>query len=267
MPLTKDIAMTDLLFFTCADAKYEDFTPLYIASNLWSVPDARAEVGLVSAQAYAEANPQAVAALKASFGDRFLLRDVPWQAEGRRILPNTVRFLNEPLTRARYVYIGDIDIIYLDRAFPAEHLEFMRTMNLPYANSRRTGTGRMTGLHFAAWEAMYPLPDLSDLDLLRENDENVLGLICDRKDLPRHDLKRRQEPGIQASPNRVPVSVADADGNRRPDWGIRNWVEAYDAFRRSDVMQRVYPALRGKAKDAVDAIDAALAEAPMAATA
>ena len=251
--------MTSLLFFTCADAGYEDFAPLYIASVLWSVPDARAEVGLVSADTFAAANPQAIRALHGHVGDRFVLRDVPWQRDGKKVLPHTVRFLNEPLTHADNIYIGDIDIIYLDRAFPAKHLEFMASMGLPYANSRRTGTGRMTGLHFAKWEAMYPLPDLSDVDLLRENDENVLGMICDRKGLPQHDKMWRPVPGIHVSPNREPISVPDADGKRKPDWGIRNWVGAYGEFRQSGLMQDLYPYLKGKAKAAIDAIDSALA--------
>ncbi len=259
--------MTSLLFFTCADAGYEDFAPLYIASALWSVGDARAEVGLVSADAFAAANPEAIRVLTAHFGDRFLIRDVPWQRDGKKVLPHTVRFLNEPLTHADNVYIGDIDIIYLDRNFPAQHLAFMETMNVPYANSRRTGTGRMTGLHFTKWEAMYPLPDLSDLDLLRENDENVLGMICDRKGLPQHDKMWRPVPGIHVSPNREPISVADAEGKRKPDWGIRNWVKAYGEFRASDLMKALYPALKGKAKSAIDAIDDALAQQAAAAQA
>ncbi len=250
--------MPSLLFFTCADAGYEDFAPLYIASVLWSVPDTRAEVGLVAADAFMSANPDALHSLHQHFGDRFLLRDVDWYRDGKKILPNTVRFLNEPLTRADNIYIGDIDIIHLDRNFPAQHLKFMDTMNLPYANSRRTGTARMTGLHFARWEAMYPLPDIADIDVQRENDEVVLGTICDRKGLPQHDQMWRPVPGIHVSPNRVPISVADAEGVRRPDWGIRNWVAAYGEFRASVMFRDLYPALSGKAKAAIDAIDASL---------
>lgn len=250
--------MPSLLFFTCADAGYEDFAPLYIASVLWSVPDARAEVGLVSAEAFAAANPNAVHVLEDHFGDRFRLRDVDWHRGGEKILPNTVRFLTEPVTRVDYIYIGDIDIIHLDRDFPAQHLKFMDRMNLPYANSRRSGTARMTGLHFAQWQAMYPLPDTSDLDVRRENDEVVLGAICDRKGLPRHDQMWRPVPGIHVSPNREPISVAGADGVRRPDWGIRNWVAAYGDFRASPMFRDLYPTLRGRAKAAIDAIDDAL---------
>ena len=253
---TQKKAEPGLLFYSCADAAYEDFAPLYIASILWSLPEVFVEVGLVSSNAFMQAHGDAIRVLNTYFKDRFLLRDVPWHLNGKRILPNTVRFINEPLTRAAHVYIGDIDIIHLDNQFPAAHLDFMRTMNLPYANSLRSGTARMTGLHFTTWDAMYPLPDMSDVDLSRVNDELVLGMICDRRGLPRHDKMWRPVPGIHISPNRKPVVAPDADGKRRPTWGgLDYWADIYKQFRVSDVFKALYPALKGMAKEYVDAID------------
>ncbi len=86
-PDTKVTTMTPVLFFTCADAGYEDFAPLYIASALWSVPKARAEVGLVSADAFARANPDAIRVLHEQFGDRFVYVTCHGKGTARRSCP------------------------------------------------------------------------------------------------------------------------------------------------------------------------------------
>lgn len=241
--------MTDqtLLFYSCADKLYEDFAGLYIASSLWSVPEAFVEVGLVSYQDYATRNPYLIAALDKHFKGRYLLRDVPWSG----IIPNTVRFVNEPKTRAQYVYIGDIDILHLDKAFPAKHLAFMERTGLPYANTFRKDTDRLTGLHFTGWDALYPLPDISDVDLNMVNDEVVLGIIAERKGAERYYGGFRPVPGIHVSPNRKPVA------ENAPDWGLNGWTEAYEAFRTSDIFKDIEPYLIGKARASVDTINTA----------
>lgn len=244
-----------LLFYTCGNGKYEDFAPLFIASTLWSTPGAIAEVGLVSAADYAQRNAELMGALQEHFGSRALLRDAPWERNGRRLLPHLVRFVTPPHSRADYIYISDIDIIFLDSEFPAKHLEFMSENGLPYANSVRPGTERMTGLHFARWDSLYPLPPLDDLDLLYTNDEIVLREICIRKGVPMHDKWFRPVPGVHASPNRK-IGGEQREGKRVPGWGVGPWRDRYLEFANSPPFKAIEPHLKGVAREAVDTLRA-----------
>jgi hypothetical protein len=248
--------MADLLFYCCADRRYEDFAPLFIASSLWSVETARAEIGLESVDRYVGENRRLMQIIEETYRDRVVLRDVAWTRNGVAIKPNTVRFVTQPETRASYVYICDIDLIFLDRRFPAGHLEFMEKVGLPYSNCTRPDTERLTGLHFTAWDAMYPLPDISDLNLRTTDDEVVLRLMCARKGLGFHDLWYRPVPGIHISPNRQPEPSVSASGAQIPGWHARPHLRAYAQFRQSDVFRAIAPLLKGKAREAIDIVEA-----------
>jgi hypothetical protein len=252
--------MHNLLFLTAANEPYEDFVPLYIASALWSVGDAVVEIGLVSKDDWYRKNSQVTDILETYFKGRFLLRDMPWNDKNGAIVPNTVRFLNEPQTQAKYVYIGDIDIIYLDSDIEKQCTDFMARSGLPYANMFRKGTERLTGLHFSTWEGLYPLPDLTDINMAAMNDEAVLGQIVFRKGYGRPTEHFRPVPGIHVSPNRAALPGLDANGNPRLHWGITTWRIPYQAFRTSDIFQSLHPLLKGPAKDAIRIIDDALSD-------
>lgn len=244
-----------LLLYACANRKYEDFAPLYAASGLWTCPGAAVEIGLESAERFRAENGEAVAVLERHFPGRVAWSTVPWTRDGKRIKPHVVRFINQPTLHASHVYITDIDLILLDQGIVEAHLAFMARMGLPYSNSIRPGTDRMTGLHFTRWEAMYPLPDLADLDLLRRNDESVLHEICVRKGLPLHDQWWRPVPGIHPSPNRSPNGSVNAQGLKRPGWGIGGYGRPYQAFKESALFAELMPHLKGPAAEAVQALE------------
>jgi hypothetical protein len=242
-----------ILFFTCANAAYHDYAPLYACSVLSSAPTARVELGVEGEPAFEAAHGSAFEVLRAHFGaDRISAHAVPWlQADGRRVLPNTVRFITPPRGRADYVYIGDIDIIFLDRSFPRPHLEFMARTGLPYSNSVRPGTRRMSGLHFSRYDAYYPIPSLEGLDLARDNDEEVLYQLCRRRGLMIQDAEWfRPTHGIHASPNR---SIRRRDG--QPGWGVKAHLGAYQALIRTDAVRALRPHLSPRVRGLLETIE------------
>jgi hypothetical protein len=223
--------LANILFFTTSNRRYEEFAPLYAFSALSHVKDSLVELGVEDTRGFRSRHGPAAAHVAACFGQqRMLVRSVPWAPYGRPVLPNTVRFLIEPKLRARYVYIGDIDIIILERKLLSMHLTHMKTTGLPYSNSVRPKTDRMSGLHFSEFAAYYPVPDVSEFDLRRMNDERVLYEIVRRKGLPPQDRAwYRPIHGIHISPNRQPERYVDKRGNIIPGWGIapyaRQWLD------------------------------------------
>ncbi len=256
-----DTPLAPVLFFTCANRAYEDFVGLYIFCALWTMPSAIAEVGVEDVERFYQENSRLVAALGARFPGRFLIRTVDWTILDGKSLPHSVRFLTEPLSRAEHVYIGDIDVLHLDRAFPSEHLAFMAREGLPYANSVRPGTRRMSGLHFSRWDAMYPIVLPTSADLAGKNDEMLLADLLEKRGLPiQNRIWWRPVPGIHISPNREPQSHVTPEGRKVPGWGITPWIKYYQRLRKDKGFRSVEPYLDKEARIALDRIDEALAK-------
>lgn len=216
-------------FYTCCNRSYEDFAPLYAFCALWYNSDSLVEVGIEDLLGFRVRNGRSENLIREIFGaGRFLLRDVRWKTEsGENTLPNTVRFVVPPIHRTDYVYICDVDIMIMERDIRKIHADHMARMDLPYSNSVRPNTTRMSGVHFSPWENLYPLPDISDLDLAKMNDEMVLFEIIRRKGLkilPDHWF--RPIHGIHISPNRAP-KTSRQNGREIPGWGIESFAQAY----------------------------------------
>ncbi len=242
----------NLLFFTCANAKYERYVPLYLISCLLMSDGAKVEVGIESIS-FLENHRELISYLNAHYPDRFLIRRVNWHDfQGKTYLPHVVRFITEPKTKADYVYIGDVDILFLDTEFPQQHLAFMERTGLPYANSVReitvgTGEQRTTGLHFTKWEAFYPLPDLSGIKLYGNIDEVALSRIIERKGLPLQEKEWwRPVPGIHMSPNRDVIQGG---------WDIESWKAQYFGLRGSPAFEELRVFLPKASLDLLDEIN------------
>jgi hypothetical protein len=215
------------LIFTCANSAYEDFAPLYATSALLHTSSAVVEIGVQDSRLFLEQHSSAWNRVENRFPGRTVLRTVEFP---HKVLPNTVRFITKPMTIAQYVYIGDIDILILDKGFPNVHINYMRKQQLPYSNSVRPKTDRMSGLHFSEYGAFYPLPDTRSIDLTM-NDERVLYAICRQKGLTIRDNGPWFRPvhGIHISPNRMPNF--SQQGNRRiPGWGWKPYAAKYKTF-------------------------------------
>jgi hypothetical protein len=246
--------------FTCANRPYEDFVPLFVSAMLWSNPEAFVEIGLEDLNELSKT--PLLDAMTDVFGDRYLLRPVPWRTEkGRKILPNSVRFVNEPEVKADYVYISDIDIVTLRSGIVGKHVSHMASTGLPFSNWIRTDTTRLTGLHFARFDFQYPLPDVSDLLSQRMNDEVLLYHLVERKlgHAPTVPDRFRPVHGIHISPNRAPGGEIK-NGVRRPGWGINLHWEIWSRFRHSDHLLAVLPHMSERMVWCVEQIDGLVAK-------
>lgn len=251
--------MPNLLFFTAANKAYEDFAPLYAFSILFHVADSAVEIAVEDVPSFHMRYGAALTLLANCFGsEKIVVRDACWTLpNGRRILPNTVRFITTPKTTSEYVYIGDIDVIILEPNLLAMHLRDMKLTGLPYSNSVRPGTTRMSGLHFTKATAYYPLPDVSDLEIDSMNDEMVLYEIIRRRgSAARDDIWYRPIHGIHISPNRPPERVLDETGKVViPGWGINPYVQQWLRMAANTDFRRLRTLLSLRVRETLSTID------------
>jgi hypothetical protein len=256
--------LPELLFYTCANKRYEDFIPLYAFFALRTTADSIAEFGVEDKVSFLRENAESLDIVNRALGNgRITIRDVPWKdPEGKAILPNTVRFVSPPKKTARFVYIGDVDIIILETDLLRAHEAFMAKAGIPYSNSVRPNSTRMSGLHLTEHDAIYPLPDLSDLDLLRMNDEMVLYEIVRRRGLQIQDKSWfRPIHGIHISPNRRPRAEFDASGAVvKPGWGIEPYVQLWIEARGDPSFKTLRSTLSHRVQDCLEKIDQAVSE-------
>jgi hypothetical protein len=217
--------MPNTTVFTYADANYFRFVAPFIYFWFRTNPEVAVEVIVSDYDAYMRWNGRQVEFLEKHFSGReFLIRE---QTVSRDIIPNTVRFVEEPQIISEYTYIADIDILVMETNIIEQHLGEMRRTGLPYSNIKRDGIDKLSGLHFTSSSAYYPVPDLHDLDLSRENDEAILYQIVKRKGVPISDSNFRPVHGIHVSYNRPPVMEDGAI----PGWGItKEYLECFRAL-------------------------------------
>ena len=219
-------------FFTCATRSYEHFAPVYIGSIAAHLPDAFIEIGVENVSRFEDDHGASLELLPEG---RFSVREVTWtMPSGRRAAPNSVRFINEPLARNEYVYVGDIDIVFLDPLFMRRHLDHMSRTGLPYSNAVRPSTRRLSGLHFSRWDAMYPLPDLSGLGSDGRLDEVLLYEIVQAKGHGFPSEWFRPVHGLHISPNRPEDPML---------WGVKKWAVRYLAWTETPSFMVLYPTL------------------------
>lgn len=228
--------MTKLLILVYADKQYEDFVIPYIYYASEHNNDVKIEVILDHYEDFVARNSDGIDALKGIVGESFLLRQSSYSQSD--VLPNTIRFLEVPRTQSEYIYIGDIDILILDDILGV-HLPFVEKHNLPFSNAIRqskdsSSPKRLTGLHLCKTNKYYPLPDLSDIDLLSTNDEHVLYRIMLKKGLMIPDsVTFRPICGIHMSLNRDPIGRYSLN-NRKVNlhqksvsWGAHKYNDKY----------------------------------------
>lgn len=247
------------LAFTCCNRAYEDFAPLFAASVLAHDPNAAVEIGVEDVDLFRADHGASWDLVTATFPARACVRAVAWEREGRPVLPNTVRFIETPVTESEYVYISDVDFVILEEIAPL-HLEIMRRHEARYSNAVRPGTKRLSGLHFTERAAHYPLPDPSELPLWATGDEEILYEIVKRKGLELHPNVERPRHGIHISPRRAPAVSTGPEGVAIPGWGIWNFVDRYRAFAEGELMKELRPTLSARVQGCLDTIDEACAE-------
>ncbi len=199
----------DILFFTYADEKYDFFAIPYAYFALRNNPNSKVEIILANYDKFAKNNAEALDRINHLYPKRTVFRQSELIKKNKKIVPNTVSFIEKPITVSKYLYIGDIDLLILDDVMNI-HLRLIEENNIRFSNMIRANTvntpkPRLTGLHFVLYEDYFPLADLSDLDLTVENDEYVLYENMKRKGyMVPASFQIRPECGIHMSLNRDP---------------------------------------------------------------
>jgi len=222
----------DLLIFTYADKNYDFFVVPYIYFALNSNPDCFVEVAVEDINTFITNNSEAIEKLKGLYGANFLIRQSNALSKYPNATPNVIRFIEEPINTSKYVYIGDIDLLIFEN-IKSVHLDYINKYGLPFSNIIRDSSvsnPRLTGLHFCQFDRMYPLPDISDLDLKLLNDEHVLYLIMKRKGFMVPDsFRERPECGIHLSLSRDSLGryTGTRDSNFKVEKSAKWPVETY----------------------------------------
>lgn len=188
-------------FFTCANDRYSFFIPIYIYFVLKYNPNSFVEI-VVESEETKKSLVDFTNAVVRRFGERVLLRIGSFQG----LTPNIVRFVEEPVVKLKYTYIGDIDIFVVEDV-ASWHIPMLGKLDLPHTNIIRHNQKRMTGLHFFETDKHYPI-DFNNFNIYSKKtttDEEFLYHIYSEKGLlPSPDHKKRPEHGIHVSLNRCP---------------------------------------------------------------
>lgn len=218
-----------ILFFTCADKKYEVFAILYPLFIFESNKNCFVEIGLEDLSSFFKKYDHLIKFYNEKYPNKLLYREINFYQKKffkkQKICPNSVRFLNVPQTKADYVYIGDIDIFILEEILPL-HLKNLKKNNLDFSNIIRKNLNQVTGLHFIKYDLMYNesyLKDLKKINFFSDGDEVILYKILKNKNLkfPPLNLQYRPQHGIHVSLfNRPPFSnlTTKDQKNSFPNW-------------------------------------------------
>lgn len=217
----------NLLFFTYANARYHIFATLYPLFALISNPEAVVEIILSDYEAFANYYTNVIKFYDTTYPGK--VRYTP--VDAKNILPNSVRFLVQPTLKAKYVYIGDVDIFLLEDVLSYQ-LDFMARHQSDFGNVLRNDH-QFTGLHFIPYEKMYPVKIPNNTDLSRTNDEVLLCHLMREKNLRfpiKATLAERKIHGVHISlfsrPPLMSVTTFDKPTDF-PSWGPRESVEKY----------------------------------------
>lgn len=208
-----------ILFFTCATKFYENFVTPYIFFAAIHNSSSSFEFIVDDIASFKDRHQQSLNWLIKNLNIVISLQDKQALMNHPRV-ENSIRFVNQPKIKAEFVYIGDVDIMIMEDI--ASWHQPIFEAGLPYSNIVRPGTLRLSGLHFAKYSSHYPLPDITDLINLENNDEELLYKIVERKGLLYSNEKyfsiknTRPVHGLHMSLNRLPFSYK----KERVGWGM-----------------------------------------------
>lgn len=243
--------LPELLFFTYANAKYHAFATLYPLFALQSNPDSIVEIFISEYDIFKKSYANIIEFYDKNYPGK--VRYTP--VEVKNILPNSIRFLVQPTLKAKYVYIGDIDIFLLEDVLDYQ-LQFMERHQSDFGNVLRN-PNQLTGLHFIPYDKMYPITIPNEMNIARTNDEVLLCYLMRKKNLRfplKAKLEERKVHGVHISffsrPPLDSMTTFDRLANF-PAWGPREAVEDYIKVRYSEpvikfteCIQRLQLALR-----------------------
>ena len=199
---------------------------MYPLFALTSNPDAIVEIILSDYELFKKTYANIMQFYEANYPGK--VRYTP--VEVKNVLPNSVRFIVQPTLKAKYVYIGDIDI-FLTEDVLSYWLKFMEKHQCDFGNVLRNER-QLTGLHFVPYDKMYPVVIPPDANL-RTGDEVLLCRLMREKNLRfpvSAERRERKIHGVHVSYySRPPLpSMTTFDKPARyPSWGgdVKKYLE------------------------------------------
>lgn len=260
--------MKNINFFSTSDnERYNMFIVPHILSVLYHIENSYVEIVVKDGVKFKKENADVLSILYEEFSGRFLIRQMSNEYDGIKYphIGQIVRFLDKPYVKCDYTYIGDIDIIVLDKDVTSTHEKLMSKQENIYSNIIRKDTKRLTGCMFLKtkeyYEAVRPiikkfLKEPSNVYYPILNDEILLyHLVKPNLDLPKHNSGDfRPIHGIHISLNR-PDPLGNKEDNI-PGWGINEKrLEQYKAFRNSHIFRKIEPFFEDEFKGFIKILD------------
>lgn len=209
--------MYDINFLVFVDDKdnsykYQSFVVPYIFFALQTNENSHVEVIIPKKDEFCKKYKRDLELLK-EINDNYILRE-PTFTINKHIL-NTYRFFETPKVKAKYTYITDIDIMFMEEVLPSYLCTW--PTDLVYHNIVRSNTCRLTGVHMVLSEKYYTNKFISYQKKLynenvAENDEVILYKMCKEiHGLPKPNFSYRPIFGIHFSPNRSCYNEFDSN--------------------------------------------------------
>lgn len=231
------------LIYTCADKIYAHWIPLYCLGMLYHNDNIDIEIGIEGELCHSDR--QALIYLRKKFpNSKILIKENFFEFYGDYAIVNgikcrvhSVRFITTPKIKDEYIYIGDIDIICMERNIFSKHIDFMKNENMCYSNIvRKSYPYGLSGLHFSLYNSHYPLPSFSNMDMM-EIDEVLLKNIVIKKGIKLNEsVSWRPTHGIHFSKNRPFIGGT----SKIPGWGAEAYEQEWNDFTSSKEFKHLY---------------------------
>lgn len=247
--------MARTTFFTCCNAAYEHYIPIFVHSILFHNDDVDVEVCMETVDPSTEFK-KAMEYLSSKYPSaKIKLRTRPDFLHvklGERTFgscANVIRFIETPEIKNDYVYIADVDIITLERNISEKHIDNMKKLGTKYSNIVRQNLlpKRLSGLHFTEWDAYYPILDYFEMatrSLLSLDEVFLYEMVARRQEINETSTFRPIH-GIHISPNRDPNEWIQTVA----------WNDAWKKFRLSDEFLFLEQLYSDKMKEMIRFID------------
>lgn len=257
------------LVYNCVDKEYAHWIPLYCLGMLYHNTDIDIEIGIEGALNNDEY--EAIVYLQNRFpNSKIKINEYAFVREsyfalidGIKCRFGTTRFITTPTIKNEYVYIGDVDVICLERNIFDRHVEFMKKENMCYSNIVRPNTSKLSGLHFSIYDCYYPIPSLEGIDMMKNDEEILMDLVIRKGITINYSANWRPLHGVHFSKNRPIIKgTTELPGwgikpyqNKIPGWGADSYKASWDEFTHTEEYSFIISKSNRYINEMVDRID------------
>lgn len=214
----------NLNFYTVAFGPHLIFVLPYIVSALYHNNTAIAETVVGNTEILTK---RAKEYLNYYFKGRWLVRQLSNRFESWRLpQKKSIRWITVPRIKTLYTYIGDIDILVLDKEIYKVHVEHANEIGLPYSNIVRSTGLKLTGLHFVITKPYYSkLNRKYRMKIIKKIEQNKFAKRLDERLLY---IMVKQQIGVEGARGIRPVHGIHMSLNR----GLVGWGVTLDRYNR-----------------------------------